>query len=292
MLDHSDVENRRRELKETINILKTRGYNKTAVQISNLLPILDAETPPSDLTERFDSLFLAFEEDFVSNLPLIPEYGRKCLREIREIIYEKAWKKNNATIYSSLLTEICPLLESLNDVRDVENAISDLIRRSDITTEIGREGIAYLYLFLYQIYCEGIFDNLVRLLFAIHQLLQNRKIVLKDIDEKEFSDIIKTLENDGVQKWSFLRNWDEKRRVRNAIAHARFSYDPAEGYHFENFNVQKYRDTRDKKKSCFWEREMQFEEFRKLALELDYPLQAFYFTFMLLRACELLKVRK
>ncbi len=218
-------------------------------------------------------------------LPEKQNFGRDCIEQIYDIIINKGLVEIGVEDFSTLLTELAPLIENIVDRDHIVHRILDVTKASDVW-----EDVAYLNCFAYLLLIEGIFDDLVRILYAICRRSQcNRSITLDEIEVVRIDDVNNDLKAKGIHL-EFLRNWRTKNHIRNAIAHARFLYNDQEvSYHFEDYKIG--GKGKFVKYDC-WKKDMPVTQFRALVIEMDIPLRASFFTFILLRSLDLIRAQK
>ena len=113
---------------------------------------------------------------------------------------------------------------------------------------------------------EGIFDELARILCFLTVASPSS---LPSVNSLE-SMTVNTIRSQLGSSFVFLRKWDDKRHIRNAIGHATAFYDPV------------------KEEVQFIDRSwdsgiIPLKEFVKMALELEDSIWAFFYTFLLLK---------
>jgi len=95
---------------------------------------------------------------------------------------------------------------------------------------LDQEQLFYGNCFVYLILMEGVFDTLLSLLCAWSEASAGRPVQSKNIEIAKQS-LPLLHDRHGVHSLQ-EEYWGDRGHLRNAIAHARFSYDPKDGGHF------------------------------------------------------------
>ena len=116
----------------------------------------------------------------------------------------------------------------------------------------------YLYCFLYMIEIEGSYRNWIRMLFYLLYNVTDGAITLDQVEEKSLTELRDMMVARGVKDSLFEFYMDGN--LRNAIAHAGFSFD----------NERKKMRFENKWKGKNWEKEYTFEQFQEIMFNITY----------------------
>jgi len=167
------------------------------------------------------------------------------------------------TDYPQALMSIFPLFQRLNKGQRITREIAEELNRKGIRD---KNVIFHLYCYTYLIIVEGIYDELARILYFLTVASPSCVPSLNDLEMMT----VKTIKTKLGTTPVFLKKWDDKKHIRNAIGHARADYDSTKD------EVQ-FKDRS-------WDSGIiPLKEFIKMALELESSIEAFLYTFILLK---------
>lgn len=134
-----------------------------------------------------------------------------------------------------------------------------------------------LLLYAYLIIVEGLFDELTRILFFFTNLEKGVALSTGDLSKVTVRDTLREIQPTPI----FLKDWDEKNHIRNAIGHARAYYREEQGeIHFV--------DIKPKEGTISYDKTIQMRRFMEMAMELEETVEAFYLIMILLRLHDLI----
>lgn len=265
---YSDSEQRKKDIVSTAEVFRNQGYTKTVSDVLEYCKILDGTTVPllGDFVKRLNSTFGILEKDFSESLPFGKDYRKRCFEDTKVIIIN-ALKKSPSVFKQSLLI-INPLLKRMNEAREMASSIAEGL--VNITEKKMR---FHLYCYTYLIIFEGLFDELIRMLYFLNNLSVGKTpIIFQKLEKMEVKEIY------PLFKPVSLENWKEKKHIRNAIGHVTAHYDV----------IKNEIQFIDKFKNKYWTETLSFNEFIEKGAELDASVMAFMYVFLLLRISDLI----
>jgi len=161
------------------------------------------------------------------------------------------WKKDILDDIAAILKKGSPKLDLAMTILQRTKSPQDTLMRVSVAAMGQKDALTQLYLlaFLYLVLIEGIYDETMRFLYALHLHLSSSNTGLDEIKKRFIQDKV------GL---SLFNGWN--RTVRNGIAHATFSLDP-------NTNTAQFDDQITKKTET-----LTFDGFRTLSQKLfDVP---------------------
>lgn len=258
---YPDSKRRIAEIVKLSDLFKRNGYTKTATDILSFASILKGDNIPSDFLKRLDSVFKTFHIEFEKKIPVGQKYRKDVFEEIADTTL-KAIARLGKDYPKALLT-IYPLFQTINSGQKITQQIGNFIN----SNKCGDKNVRFhLYCYTYLVTVEGIFDEFARVLYFLTVASPSNLPSLNSLRSMTVNTIRDQLESPFV----FLKEWDDKRHIRNAIGHATASYDPVKE------EVQ-FIDRR-------WDSGIiPLKEFIKMALELEDSIWAFFYDFLLLK---------
>jgi hypothetical protein len=215
---YPDSEKRIKIINEIADVLKSRGYLKTAKEAASFADMQRESEFPADLSSKFNGIINIFAEEFKDSLIEGKTYRAKVFEEIEEIVVG-AVNRTYPKFFSSY-SEISPILTAILNGRNTIGDIADEI----VTIAKSNKKIMFLLCcYGYLIMVEGVFDEISRVLYFFSKLTESHVPRAPSILNKDVGEIIKEFSVPPV----FLENWEEKKHIRNAIAHATTYFDPA-----------------------------------------------------------------
>jgi len=239
----------------------------TANEISSFAEILRLKEVSPDFLKNLDRLFNIFEKEFVESLPVGRSYRKRCFAEIEELVFKAIGRMQ--PVFSQAILQLHPILISLNHGRQMTGYIAEELEKGMIQD---RRIVFHLYCYAYLIMVEGIFDELARVLFFFKTVTKSNIPKTEDLKRMEVWDIFNKLGSTPV----FLKNWKEKKSIRNAIGHATVYYDLEK-------NKIRFIDEQSS-----YDRTLTLNQFTEMALELDDSVAAYTYIMMLLRLHDLI----
>jgi len=264
---YPDSERRIFEIVKQANLFQQKGYLKTAKEISTFTNILKGDKIPDDFLKKLELVFNVFHSEFEKKIAIGQDYRKDVFQEIADITLKAIGRMG--TDYPQALIKILPLFQRLTKGQKITGEIAEELDREGIRD---KNVIFHLYCYTYLIIVEGIYDELARILYFLTVVSPSCVPSLNDLEMMTVKTIKETLGTTPV----FLKKWDDKNHIRNAIGHARADYDSTKDeVRFIDINM------RDRTK---WDSGIiPLKEFLKMALELEDSIQAFFHTFILLK---------
>jgi len=258
---YSDSKRRIAEIVKLSNLFKKNGYTKTATNISSFTNILKGDNIPSDFLKRLDSAFRVFQIEFEKKISVGQRYRKDVFEEIADTTL-KAIARLGKDYPRALLT-IFPLFQALNRGTKITSQIGNFIN----SNKCGDKNVEFhLYCYTYLIIVEGLFDELARILYFLTVASSSNLPSLNSLR----SMTVNTIRDQLGSSFVFLKKWDDKRHIRNAIGHATAFYDHVK-------DEVRFIDRS-------WDSGIiPLKEFIKMALELEDSIWAFFYNFLLLK---------
>ena len=270
---YPDSENRIEELNKLVELFKIKGHPKTAKEALSFADMLRESSFPLNLTSKFNGILKIFEEEFTNSLTEGKAYRAKVFNEVKEIVIG-AFNRTHPEFFIKY-SEILPILNNIKNAKDVCGDIAD---ETDSTKKSYSKVDFYLTCYSYMILVEGIFDEICRALYFFSKLSKTNAPKASTVFEKQVRKIIKEFDPVPV----FLENWEEKRHIRNAIAHATTYYDPVK-------DEVRFVDTLS---PSHYDKTMKFRDFLLIDLELEDLAESFLLILCLLGLLELFARKK
>jgi hypothetical protein len=273
---HPDSKRRISEIVKQANLLQKNGYLKTAKEIYTFTNILRGNKIPDDFLKKLELVFDIFHSEFEKKVPVGQNYRKEVFQEIADTTLEAIGRMG--TGYPQALIGILPLFERLKKGQKITGEIAEEFERARAGKGIRDKNVIFhLYCYTYLIIVEGIYDELARILYFLTVASPSCVPSLQDLEMMTVKTIKRRIGTTPV----FLRKWDDKNHIRNAIGHARADYDSTKDeVQFIDINM---RD------GTRWDSGIiPMKEFLRMALELEDSIQAFLYTFILLKIFDLI----
>lgn len=268
---YPDSERRIDEMTRLAELFKSKGYPETAKEIFATSQILRGDRVPADFLNKLDSLFSIHHREFEAELTVGMNYRKRCFEEIATIVFKAIGRLGPD--FPKVLLNVHPILTQLGDAKKTIGSLADELARNTIND---RNIIFHLHCYSYLILVEGVFDELARILFFLRVVESTNVPKPGDLEKMTVWDILRGLKATPV----FLERWEDKKHVRNAIGHARASYDTTTG-------KARFIDVNEQGK--VWDSgNVPFSNFAEMALELEDSLTAFLNIFLLLKIYDLI----
>jgi hypothetical protein len=270
---YPDSEKRIEDINRIAELFEHKRYPETAKEVRAFIEILKGDKIPVDFSKKLDSLFDLHQKEFEVNLPVGQSYRKRCFEEIKEIVFKAIGRLGSD--YPKVILTNHPLLQRLNSANKITGSIAEELASKRIAD---KTVVFHLHCYAYLIFVEGIFDELSRVLYFLAFADKTNVPKLEDLEKMTVWDILTNLKTTFV----FLERWDEKNHIRNAIGHARASYDSTN-------NQVRFIDA-DKHGVITWDsNDIPFSKFAEMALELEDSLTAFLNIFLLLKIYDLIR---
>ena len=213
-MNYPDSKRRIEELKKLEAIFNKRAFLGTASKIYALSFSIEEPVPKRALTREYYELLMTFADEFSNRFPYGQEYRRKCFTEIADLIFKAVVSTEPSKFRKSFL-DLEPILLSINRSKKTIDEISKALKG------VGKEAGFHLICYSYLIITEGIFDEVARSLYFFSTFEKGEGIAIGKLMRMEVNTIYKKIEPKPI----ILRDWQEKKHIRNAIGHATVYYD-------------------------------------------------------------------
>lgn len=193
-----------------------------------MLPNVTLEEVSADLKDVFDTFRIEYIGDDRN-----ANYRESCFDEFTKLF--KTMIKKIPTKTAQTLEGLLPAFatgnQTLDNIAEIHQA---LVASEDLTEKRRYYGLCFEYL----VFIEGLYDENMRILYAIKKAIDGNKVEYEKIEEKSLCDFRSDLPS------VFFEGYNN--RLRNAIAHARFAF---------NDNTQKmtFKDRKGKSQPEFCE---------------------------------------
>lgn len=267
---YPDSERRIEEINKIVELFKSKGYPKTAKEAARFADLLCESSFPSNLPSKFNGILAIFEEEFKNSLIEGKTYRARVFAEVEEIVVGAV----NRT-YPEFFNKTSEILPILDTIRNGRNVIGDIADEIVTIAKSNRKLMFLLCCYGYLIMVEGIFDEISRALYFFSKLTKSHVPRVTRLLNKQVSDIMKDFGTVPV----FLENWEEKKHIRNAIAHATTYYDPAK-------DEVRFVDT-----LSHYDETKRLHDFMLIVLEFDDLADSFSYILCLLGLLELFTIK-
>jgi hypothetical protein len=214
---HPDSDKRKAEINKLSELFRQKGYKATSAEIEGFNSILDGNAVPADFLKRLDHLLGTFEKEFAAAFLPISAYRQGVCSEIRQVIIDAIGRMGVARFAQEYM-QVYPVTERLKDGRKIVGDIADELAQN---TNLSEKGRFYLYCLAYAIIVEGVFDEVARILYFLKIETPTRIPTTQEILSKTVWNVYREITPTPL----FLQNWEEKKKIRNSIGHATFSFD-------------------------------------------------------------------
>jgi hypothetical protein len=271
-MEYPDPERRIEELRRIEAIFNGRAFVGTASRIYALSFLIKDPTTQKALLKEYYDLLMIFAQEFSQKFSFGQEYRERCFEEIANLIFDAVVSTDPSKPRKSL-SDLEPILVSLNKSKKTIDEISKVIQ-----TVTRQEARFHLICYSYLIIVEGIFDELVRIIFFFSALKKGKEVTISDLTKMEVKDIFKKIEPKPI----ILKNWWEKKHIRNAIGHATVNYDLSKN---QITFIDNYAEPP-------FERNYRFQDFIEILAELESAAEAFILFMLLLKVKDVLFAEK
>lgn len=278
--------NRIRIIQDFASELLNLNCVKTAKELFDVADNLRKREVPAKLLLRVPDLFSLLKEEFVKMSPLGKQYRNDCFEEIALTVLE-ANERFNYDLGNAFQLVVWPLYRRIVEVqehirpimrfqRDILLDRQELMKGRDFFDLIEnvpgekRHLVFHLYAYTYLVLIEGIFDELARVVYFFKVASKNSAPELSDLERLSVWKIIERLSPRPI----FLQKWEDKCHIRNAIGHARVTYDAER-------NVARFVDVAPDTGMGTYDETFQWIDFLSIHQELLDTLIAFRLNLML-----------
>lgn len=259
---YSDSDKRKSEILRLAELFEQKGYKTTSAEIKSFSSLLDGKTVPADFLKRLDHLLDTFEDEFSKAFLLIADYRKAVCSEIKQVIIDAIgrMKVNFGPSYMN----VYPVTVRLSHGRHMVGDIADELSQNKNLSEKGR---FYYLCFSYLIIVEGVFDEVARILYFLKKVTPTNILTTQQIMAKKVWNVYDEITPTPV----FLKNWKEKKNIRNSIGHSTFFYDVSK------------REVRFIDEIAGYDEVKTLSEFVEMAGELESVVEAYTFVTLLLK---------
>ena len=227
----------------TINFIETailsysvRGLRDTANKAKYLLRNIK-EKREADYKQIFQELEYSLDRE----IEILGPYPYKCWAQIKQI-YADAIDKPLSPLLENVFPYLDEYIKTMVNLKSIEQIVDD--------STLNPLEKYYLNCFAYMIIIEGSYKNWIKILYYLFYKTYKRNITLDRINKDNLPNLINNLQIWGLDDTIF--ECYKEGHLRNAIAHAHFSFDKNKGkMKFENWD----------KGVLIWDDEYTLEEF-------------------------------
>jgi hypothetical protein len=182
-----------------------------------------------EISEGLIEVFSTFRAEFRDIIPFGRTYRKKCFNEISIIILKSLTNLQGKKVGLGLLDDYLPFVERMNKQDAVINSSSGFFGRLYAKGNRTREESEIMFntaCITYQVVLEGIFSELIRILYAKMKVASDKKVPSSEVlSSSNIWKIYRKCEEEFAIKPIFLENLPKKINIRNAIAHAQTNYN-------------------------------------------------------------------
>jgi hypothetical protein len=215
-MQYPDLERRLEELKKIEDIFSRRKFSETSNRIKMLRSLINEPIISITLKNEYYELLMIFAKEFSQRYNFGQEYRLQCFKEIADLMFGAATSNTPAKFRKSIL-ELEPIFISLNNGKKIIDEIAQGLKNTDEKT------FFHLLCYSYLIIVEGIFDELIRVIYFLSALKNGNDIPIEQLKRLETYDVYNKINPKPI----ILKNWIEKKHTRNAIGHATVYYEPS-----------------------------------------------------------------
>ena len=254
-------------------------FPKTAREMKKIVNLMEKSKDTASINRMLTSAYNRLGNEFTKSSPFGKHYRMMCFKEIGDIILNSTDRLVGR--FAEAREILAPVSQRMHEVRSnlapVADFFLDLAQTHEQTKpSIYKEVMFHLIAYMYLVTFEGIFDELIRILYFFSIASKNHLPKIAELQKTTIWTIMKKL----PRLPSFLKDWDKKRHLRNAIGHARAYYNG------EN-NMIRFVDVDNKKGTIVYDEILSMSEFYKVWTELNDSMQAFVLITGFLSFCML-----
>ena len=248
----SDWKDRQTELQDKADFFeKIAGYPKAARLISHLAKQVAKETPVSILNQDVEAMRRTWETEFIQ--------GKQFRQTLVGIIGGLLFSSVKSGVLEQQLPALLPVIEELSNniqnFKPVQKAFQPFREKGDIKMQFYEKCILYMW------NVEGVFDQAVKVLYALVSALNKKPVSFGEVNVKLLPELRSDFQSIVGEGASILFEGLNS-GVRNSIAHCRFRYNEGEEtMRFLNFNPHTRAITYDEA--------FTLEEFMEMYMKLD-----------------------
>ncbi len=206
-----------KKINEVAQLFESKGYPKTANGVLSFENLLQEPTFPADLAHRFNHLLDTFHNEFSGSIKEGQVYREQVFIEIREII-TRSVNKLTYVNFSAKSSELMPIVVSIKNGR---NVIGDIASELGTVRKSSKRAAFHLCCYAYLVMVEGVFDDIARAINFFSRINEDKVTNISRLMNKRVGDIL----NEFSTVPTFLKDWEEKKHRRNAIAYATAYYN-------------------------------------------------------------------
>lgn len=261
------------ELKLCANIFELHGHVNTSSWIRFVTKNLE-ENRISDYHKDYLEILYAFKSDVSKD-----DFSRSIHDEI-DLILGTALNVQRERRFNRILVQSWPLIHNWRKTRDNINSIRENLMGNEKADAVEKN--FYVLLFLYLLEVEGSFDDIIRTIYILVLASKNRRINYQRIYNKRLREVKTELVKLGFSN-TFFRGWEDG-HLRNAIAHARFSFDKETG-------KMNFVDIIPGTNKIVYNKDFTFQEFAQRGKMVVVVAHIFTSFIMLIRILDLVKYK-
>jgi hypothetical protein len=234
--------NKQAEFLSRFSINFSKHYPKTGELIKQLAQMfLKSKMCKEEILAQFNEIKRAFKTEYIGN-DINSEYREKCFNAFLALIMEVPEKRGYDSLFSmfnATMPEFKKAVYSLTALNDIHDSITGTDERC----------VYFSACFMYLILLEGLYDEVIWLLYLSKRVSEGKSVDYESIKTNSLQWFKNEL--DPV----FFEGYSD--RIRNAIAHAGFSYEAS----IKKMVFRDYEDKHGKKRRPSFEKTLSLQEF-------------------------------
>lgn len=221
-MDSDEVE---QEVKRYLSLFDEIVFKETLEQLMTLLELWKRvhsrihkdEESTLHVVGTFNAIKAAtMREEFLAHYDLP---GSAAIFDSVDNLFSRLTSTNKSLEWGMAFREIMTRTEMFENMRATRRKLMELSKAMQITSS--GEVRYYLGCFMFLLAMEGMYDEVVRCIYAHEQIIQGKTVITNELWHKRIEIIKKSIRTAPEAIFSV---WDRGHRVRNAIAHANFHY--------------------------------------------------------------------
>jgi hypothetical protein len=270
------------ELIRIAEFLDEQHYSKTSMTIVSLTEMLRKKRKTlgsEDFARRVASIPSIFRDEFAEFCDIGQDYRRRCFDEVLKILLESVNRLGERSALSGELSQFISRMEEIDkNITPMAILFANLLVKKDRSSQ---ESLVMFHsaCYIYLIGVEGIFEDLTRMLCALVETSKGYECRLEKLKRAHVWDIRRVFKQLFGFCPVFLEKWQDKKAIRNAIAHAQAEYSPV-------INLVRFRSINE---GGIFDKTMTFEEFQALHMETIDAIDSFKYSLRIMKAQALLE---
>ncbi len=271
------------EIRRIAEFFREEGYSKTSKGVISLVKTITKGNPTIDYetyVERASSIPGIFRDEFSEFCAMGQEFRGQCFDEALMMLFESQNKlgERSRELFDELVPFASRIRESDDSIQPMAEFFSHLLVKKSRSAE---ESLRMFHsaCYIYLIGVEGVLDEVAKILYGLVEAAKGKICRFEELETIDFWKLHDAYKRTFGKSPIFLKNWREKKGIRNAIAHAQAQFNPwTDQAHFKSKidNGQIFEAT------------MSFYDFQALHMEIIDSIDSFRYSLRLLGLTELL----